>query len=53
MDDWEVFPRVAAATAMQAIAEGVARLKLDRETVYQTALQKLKELRSRPSCFMV
>lgn len=52
MDDWEVFPRVAAATAMQAIAEGVARLKLDRETVYQTSLQKIKRAQEQTKLLM-
>ena len=52
MDDWEVFPRVAAATAMQAIAEGVARLKLDRETVYQAALQKIKRAQEQTKLLM-
>jgi malate dehydrogenase (oxaloacetate-decarboxylating) len=35
MDMWEVFPRVATATAMKAIEEGVARLKLSREEIYK------------------
>ncbi len=52
MDDREVYPRVAAATAMQAITEGVARLKLDRETVYQTALQKIKRAQEQTKLLM-
>ncbi|HPU01958.1 MAG: NADP-dependent malic enzyme [Firmicutes bacterium] len=37
MDMWEVFPRVATATAMKAIEEGVARLKLSRDEIYKKA----------------
>lgn len=52
MEDWEVFPRVAAATAMQAINEGVARLKADRETIYQTAVQKIKRAQEQTRVLM-
>jgi len=37
MDMWEVFPRVATATAMKAIDEGLARVKLSRDECYQKA----------------
>jgi malate dehydrogenase (oxaloacetate-decarboxylating) len=37
MDMWEVFPRVATATAMKAIEEGVARVKLSRDEIYKKA----------------
>lgn len=37
MDMWEVFPRVATATAMKAIEEGVARLRPSREEIYKMA----------------
>jgi malate dehydrogenase (oxaloacetate-decarboxylating) len=37
MDMWEVFPRVATATAMKAIEEGVARIKLSRDEAYKLA----------------
>lgn len=37
MDMWEVFPRVATATALKAIEEGVARLRLSREEIYKKA----------------
>lgn len=42
MDDWEVFPRVATATALKAIEEGVARLKLTKEEIYQKAETAIK-----------
>ena len=37
MDMWEVFPRVATATAMKAIEEGLARITLSRDEAYQKA----------------
>ncbi|MGI6097467.1 MAG: malic enzyme-like NAD(P)-binding protein, partial [Dethiobacteria bacterium] len=37
MSDADVFPRVATATALQAIEEGVARLKLSRDEIYEKA----------------
>ncbi len=42
MDNWEVFPRVATATAMQAIKEGVARRELSRDEIYNLATEKIK-----------
>ena len=37
MDMPQVFPRVATATAMQAIEEGLAAVKLDRDEIYRMA----------------
>ena len=37
MDMWEVFPRVATATAMKAIEEGLARVVLSRDEIYKKA----------------
>ncbi len=42
MDNWEVFPRVATATAMQAIKEGVARRVLSKDEIYKIATEKIK-----------
>ena len=42
MDMWEVFPRVATATAMKAIEEGVARVKLSREEIQKKAEETIK-----------
>jgi len=39
MDEWEVFPRVAVATAMKAQEEGVAVLSKDRESLHEEARQ--------------
>lgn len=45
MDDWEVAANVAAATAMQAQAEGLARLSLSREQLYAEAAAKIDNAR--------
>lgn len=37
MDEWEVFPREAVACALKSIEQGVARVKLSREELYQRA----------------
>jgi len=52
MEEEDVFPRVAAATAMQAIKEGVARLEPDRETLYRTAAEKIKRAREQTRVLM-
>ncbi|MDO9535388.1 MAG: NADP-dependent malic enzyme [Bacillota bacterium] len=52
MDNWEVFPRVAAATAMQAIKEGVARLELSREEIYEMAVEKIKRAQDQTKILM-
>jgi malate dehydrogenase (oxaloacetate-decarboxylating) len=45
MDEWEVHPRVAVATAMQAQAQGVARLAKPREQVYREAAKIMRDAR--------
>jgi malate dehydrogenase (oxaloacetate-decarboxylating) len=52
MDDLEVFPRVATATALQAIAEGVAKKRMGREQIYTMALQKIKRARDQSKVLM-
>jgi malate dehydrogenase (oxaloacetate-decarboxylating) len=37
MDDWEVFPREAAAVAMKAIEQGLARIQTTYEDEYENA----------------
>ncbi len=39
MDDWEIFPREAAAVGMKAQEQGVARLSLSREELLDNAKQ--------------
>jgi malate dehydrogenase (oxaloacetate-decarboxylating) len=45
MDDWEVFPREAAAVAIKAQELGVARLELSYEELYQHAHTIIKRSR--------
>lgn len=52
MDMSEIYPRVAAATAMQAIEEGVARIKLSRETVYKMAKETIDKAQAQTKCLM-
>ncbi len=42
MDMQEIFPRVATATALKAIEEGVARIKLTRNEIYKMAEERIK-----------
>jgi malate dehydrogenase (oxaloacetate-decarboxylating) len=45
MDDWEVFPREAVAVAMKAQEQGVAKLKLSQDKLYEHAHQIIKRSR--------
>lgn len=45
MTEYEVFAHVAADVAMQAIKEGVARVKLSYDEVYQTTIKEILETR--------
>ncbi|MFH0974266.1 MAG: NADP-dependent malic enzyme [Spirochaetota bacterium] len=46
MDETEVFAEESADVAMEAIKNGVARIKLSREEVYKTTLADIKEARA-------
>jgi malate dehydrogenase (oxaloacetate-decarboxylating) len=46
MQETEVFAREAADVAMQAIKDGVARVKLEWDQVYKTTLADIKEARA-------
>ncbi|MCX7818834.1 MAG: NADP-dependent malic enzyme [Kiritimatiellae bacterium] len=46
MEDWEVFPAEAAAVAMQAQAEGVARRRLAREEAHAIATATIRRARA-------
>jgi len=52
MDDWEVFPREAAAVAEKAMASGVARLKKTREELYSGARSMIKRAREQTKYMM-
>jgi malate dehydrogenase (oxaloacetate-decarboxylating) len=45
MDDWEVFPREAAAVAMKAQEQGIARLSLTYEALLDHARSIIKRSR--------
>ncbi len=45
MDEWEVFPREAAAVGRMAIEQGVARLDFTYDELYKIAETKIKEAR--------
>jgi malate dehydrogenase (oxaloacetate-decarboxylating) len=45
MEEWEVVPRVAAAVAVKAQQEGLARIARTSEQLYLDALHTIKEAR--------
>jgi malate dehydrogenase (oxaloacetate-decarboxylating) len=45
MDDWEVFPREAAAVGMKAQEQGLARIKLSYDELLQNAMTIIKRSR--------
>ncbi len=52
MDEWEVFPRVAAATGSQAIEQGVAALSKTREQLFESAYLTIKQARESTQCLL-
>jgi malate dehydrogenase (oxaloacetate-decarboxylating) len=52
MDDWEVFPREAAAVAEKAMESGVARLRKTREELYTSARSIIKRARDQTKYMM-
>jgi malate dehydrogenase (oxaloacetate-decarboxylating) len=45
MEEWEVFPRVAVACALESIKEGVARIKPSRQELWDRAVAVIKNAR--------
>ncbi|MEM2098383.1 MAG: NADP-dependent malic enzyme [Candidatus Bathyarchaeia archaeon] len=45
MDEWEVFPREAVACALKSIEQGVARVKLSRQELYERAVALIRGAR--------
>jgi malate dehydrogenase (oxaloacetate-decarboxylating) len=45
MDEWELYPRQAVAVALKAQEQGVARLDLSREELYDVAESKIRQAR--------
>ena len=52
MDDWEVFPREAAAVATKAVEQGIARVKKSRKEFYDTALEAIRRARDETQLLM-
>jgi malate dehydrogenase (oxaloacetate-decarboxylating) len=52
MDEAEVFPKEAADVAMQAIADGVARIELSYDEVFKRAYTDLQNARAATKALM-
>lgn len=52
MDEWEVFPREAAAVGVAAINEGIARVKASRKELYEKAETIIKRARDQTKMLM-
>ncbi len=52
MDEWEVFPREATAVGMKAIEQGVARLKMTREELFEKSSSIIKKAREETQMLM-
>jgi malate dehydrogenase (oxaloacetate-decarboxylating) len=52
MDEWEVYPREATAVGMKAIEQGIARLKMSRDELFQKASTIIKRAREQTQFLM-
>ena len=52
MDEWEVFPREAVAVAMKAQEQGIARLQLTQEELYEKASTTIRKARETTQILM-
>ena len=52
MDEWEVYPREAVACALKSIEDGVARIKLSRQELWERALSIIKNARESAKALM-
>jgi malate dehydrogenase (oxaloacetate-decarboxylating) len=52
MDEWEVFPREAVACALKSIEQGVARVKLSRQELYERASAIIQNARQSTELLM-
>lgn len=52
MDEWEVVPRVAAATALKAQEQGLARVRKSRQELLDAAAKKIREARDATHALM-
>jgi malate dehydrogenase (oxaloacetate-decarboxylating) len=52
MDEWEVFPREAAAVGMAAVQQGVARVTMTREELYELSRSIIMDSREKTRMLM-
>jgi malate dehydrogenase (oxaloacetate-decarboxylating) len=52
MDEWEVFPREAAAVGAKAIEQGIAQKIMTRDQLYKTAESIIKKARAETKMLM-
>ena len=52
MDNWEVFPREAVAVGITAIRQGIARVKLSKQDLYDHAKVMIKKARDQTQLLM-
>lgn len=52
MEEWEVFPREAVACALKSIEEGVARVKLSKEELWDRAVSIIRNAREATDALM-
>ncbi len=52
MDEWEVFPREATAVAMKGIEQGVARITMTRDEIFEKASKTIKRARDATKMLM-
>jgi malate dehydrogenase (oxaloacetate-decarboxylating) len=52
MDDWDIFPRQAAAVAMKAQEQGVARIATDYDEEYENASEMIRSAREMTQILM-
>ncbi|MFH1013938.1 MAG: NADP-dependent malic enzyme [Thermoplasmatota archaeon] len=52
MDSWEVFPREAVAVGLKAIEQGIARVKLSRNELYERAMDIITKARDTTALLM-
>lgn len=52
MDDWEVFPREAAAVGVKAVEQNIAGIKMSRDEIYNIATALIKKARGQTQFLM-
>jgi len=52
MDEWEVFPREAAAVGLKAIEQGLARIELTEQELLERAFSRIKRAREEAQMLM-